>query len=335
MNPMKAIAYLDPHLLTASKLEVFEVPRPVVGARDLLVDIRAVSVNPVDTKIRRSRGGQLPDRPVILGWDAVGIVIEMGPDVRGFALGDRVYYAGDIMRPGSNAELQAVDHRIVAHAPTSLDDAQAAALPLTALTAWEALFEKLVVSRSEASDILVVGGAGGVGSIAVQLLKALTPARVHATAGRPESRAWLERLGVHRVVERAGLLGDESAYDAIFSTTASGEHWAKYARVLRPFGSVCLIDDPGPIDIGAFKMKALSIHWELMFTKARFDWHADSQGEILRQVAALVDNGTLQTTAGTVLHGLTVANVREAHAVLEAGTAVGKIVITRGGEGSL
>lgn len=326
---MKAIGYFDAHALADAKLEVLDLPRPLPGPRDLLVEIAAVSVNPVDTKIRKSRSGQRPDAPVVLGWDAVGVVVEMGAEVSGFAVGDRVYYAGDITRPGSNAELQCVDHRIAAKAPTTLDDAAAAALPLTALTAWEALFEQLLVPRDRVTDVLVVGGAGGVASIAVQLLRALTPANVVATAGRPESRAWLASIGVEHTVDRDGPLGADSAYDSVFSTTGSGQHWAKYPKILKPFGDLCVIDDPGELAISAFKLKAQSIHWELMFTKSRFDVDAASQGRILSEVAALIDAGELRTTVGTTLSGMTVDNLVQAHALLESGTAVGKVVITR------
>ncbi len=326
---MRAIGYFDAHAISEGKLEVFDLPRPQPGPRDILVDIRAISVNPVDTKIRKSRSGQRPDAPVVLGWDAVGIVVEMGAEVSGFALGDRIYYAGDITRQGSNAELQCVDHRIAAKAPTTLDDAAAAALPLTALTAWEALFEQLLVPRDRVTDVLVVGGAGGVASIAVQLLGALTPARVVATAGRPESRAWLQSIGVEHTVDRSGPLGADNAYDSVFSTTASAEHWAKYPKIIKPFGDLCLIDDPGELPISGFKLKAQSIHWELMFTKSRFDVDAASQGVILAEVAALVDAGKVHTTVGTTLSGMTVDNVTKAHAILESGTAVGKVVIVR------
>ncbi|MFO0749424.1 MAG: zinc-binding alcohol dehydrogenase family protein [Myxococcota bacterium] len=335
---MKAIGYFDPHPLhpldsIASsgepQLELLELPRPQLRPGDLLVDVRAVSVNPVDTKVRRSRAGVRPDQPVVLGWDAAGVVVEVGSEAHGFAVGDRVFYAGDITRAGSDAELQAIDHRIVARMPESLDFAAAAALPLTSITAWEALFEKLRVPRGEASDVLVVGGAGGVGAIAVQLLRRFTPARVHATAGRPESRAFLTELGVTSIVDRHGPLGADDSYDFVFATTGTADHWAKYPKILRPFGALCLIDDAGALDVSPFKLKSLSVCWELMFTKSRFGWKPETQGEILRLVARSVDEGLLRSTATTRLEGFSVASFVEAHRVLESGTAVGKIVVVR------
>jgi len=323
---MRAIGYFEAHPIDDPRLELVVVPRPVARPADLIVRPRAIGMNPVDTKIRRSRSGARPDAPVVLGWDAAGEVVEVGRDVESFRVGDRVFYAGDVTRPGTNAELQAVDHRLVARMPESLDFADAAALPLTALTAWEMLFEKLGITNEAPRDVLVIGGAGGVGAMAIQLLRALTPARVHATAGRPESQALVASLGA-TVVDRHAGLGAADSYDLVFATTHTDQYWSELPRVLRPFGAVGLIDDPGPLDIMPFKGKALSIHWELMFTKSRFGVRPESQGQILSKLARLVDAERVRTTARDVRDGITVPNLVAAHATLEAGAAVGKIVL--------
>lgn len=332
---MKAIGYHRPlPLENPESLLSLEVPEPEAGPNDLVVDVHAVSVNPVDYKVRKSRPGS-PTHPVVLGWDAAGTVRFVGSAVKDFTAGDRVYYAGDLNRAGSNAERQAVDARLVAKMPKKLSFAEAAALPLTSLTAYEGLFEKLKVPKDSVTDVLVIGGAGGVGSIAVQLLKTLTTARVWATAGRPESRAWLENLGIAGIVGRAKPLSEETkivgaeGYDSVFVTTQTAQYLPELPKVVKPFGSIVLIDEPGPFDFAPFKPKSIGIHWELMFTKSLFGYRMESQGAILKEVAALVDQGKVKTTAGTVLKGFTVENFRKAHATLEAGTAVGKIVIER------
>ncbi len=296
-----------------------------------------MAVNPVDTKVRRSRTPQ-PGRPEVLGWDAVGVVEALGPAVEGFAVGDRVYYAGVINRPGSNAELQLVDHRIAARAPRSLSDAEAAALPLTAITAWELLFDRLGVAEDggDGGSLLVIGAAGGVGSILVQLARQLTRLRIIGTASRPETRAWVEALGAHAVVDhsqplRAQLVAvgvPEVGYVA--SLTHTDEHWAAIVDVAAPQGRIGLIDDPAsPLDVTLLKRKALSLHWEMMFTRPVFGT-ADvaEQGRLLARVATLVDEGRLRSTVGEQLSPINAANLRRAHERVESGRMRGKLVLS-------
>jgi len=325
---MKAFTYDAAHPLESFAVRLTERPAPVPRPGDLLVRVKAFSFNPVDTKVRRSRSGTA-EAPVILGWDAAGIVEAVGPEARGFAVGDRVYYAGDLTRDGAYAEWQAVDHRLVARAPAGLDFAQAAALPLTALTAWEALFEH-GIDHPPGSRALIIGGAGGVGSIAIQLLKALTPAEVIATASRPETVEWCRRLGADRVVGR-DLAGDLAALggaplDVVFSTTHTDQYLGAINAALRPFGSLCLIDDPATLDILPFKRKAQSVHWEFMFAKSMHGYRPETQGVILARVAALVEAGTVVSTLNRTLPA-TDAAMHEAHTIIEAGAAIGKIAM--------
>lgn len=335
---MKAIGYLQALPIThPESLIDLQLPDPEPGPRDLLVRVSAVSVNPVDTKVRRSRAPQ-PGRPEVLGWDAVGVVEALGPAVEGFAVGDRVYYAGAINRPGSNAELQLVDHRIAARAPRSLSDAEAAALPLTAITAWELLFDRLGVAEGggDGGNLLVVGAAGGVGSILVQLARQLTRLHIIGTASRPETRAWVEALGAHAVVDhsqplRAQLVAagvPEVGYVA--SLTHTDQHWAALVDVAAPQGRIGLIDDPAsPLDVMLLKRKALSLHWEMMFARPVFGT-ADvaEQGRLLARVATLVDEGRLISTVSEQLSPINAANLRRAHERVESGRMRGKLVLS-------
>jgi zinc-binding alcohol dehydrogenase family protein len=318
-----------------------EAPDPVPEPRDLLVAVQAVSVNPVDTKVRRSTPSGAAR---ILGWDAAGTVVEVGAGVEGFRPGDEVYYAGDLTRPGSNAQLQVVDERIAARKPASLGFAAAAALPLTTITAWELLFDRLLIDAS--SRVLIIGAAGGVGSIAVQLAKRVAGATVVGTASRPQSRNWVLSLGADSVVDHsagvaAGLraAGIDSVTH-VASLTHSDQHFADAVAALAPQGAYGLIDDPaGPLDLAAMKRKSLSLHWEFMFTRSMFTT-ADlaRQGELLARAAALVDAGRLRATAastgtantGTASdHGpITAANLIRAHEQLETGRTIGKVVLS-------
>ncbi len=328
---MKALTYTAAHSLNTFALEETQVPDPVLRDGDLLIDIKATGFNPVDAKIRQSRSGQ-DGKPVILGWDASGVVAAVAPGVTGFDVGDEVYYAGDLTRDGSYAEKQAVDHRLVAKKPVGLGFAEAAAIPLTALTAWEMLFEQLAVPRDKPFDLLVIGGAGGVPSLAVQMVKTLTRGRVFATSGRPETTEWLKRLGADGVLDRSKPLteGMKAAgvdgFDYIFSTH-SEPYFQQIPDLLKPFGTFGLIDDPKSFDVVPLKRKAQKVVWELMFTKSLFDFRAASQGDILRQVADLIDANRLRTTLSDTKQGLTAANVRAIHEKLENGLAVGKMVV--------
>lgn len=335
---MKAVGYLQS--LPANHAEALldlDLPAPTPGPQDLLVRVAAVSVNPVDTKVRRNRAPQ-SGRPEVLGWDAVGTVEALGAAVQGFAVGDRVWYAGAIDRPGSNAELQLVDHRIVALAPRSLSDAQAAGLPLTAITAWELLFDRLGVAEGggNGQTLLVTGAAGGVGSILVQLARQLTQLRVVGTASRPETQAWVRELGAHAVVDHSQPLRPQLVAQGIAeahliaSLTHSDQHWAQLVDMAAPQGRIGLIDDPAaPLDIMPMKRKALSLHWELMFTRSLFGTpDMAEQGRLLARVAELVDAGRLRSTVSEHFSPINAANLRRAHALLESGRMRGKLVLS-------
>jgi len=332
---MKAIVYTR-HGLPADDPQSLidtELPKPAPGPRDLLVKIRAIAVNPVDTKVRR---GAPTDKPRVLGWDAVGTVEAVGPDVTLFKPGDDVYYAGSIARPGAYAEYGLVDERIAGHKPSSLADAEAAALPLTSLTAWELLFDRLGVPEGggEGGALLIIGAAGGVGSILTQLASRLTKLRVIGTASRPETRAWVESLGAHDVVDHSrplleGLraLGVQQV-SHVASLTQTDAHYAQIVEALAPQGRFGLIDDPETLDAMPLKRKAISLHWELMFTRSLFETpDMIRQHEILERVAALIDAGTLRTTIGEHFGAINAENLRRAHALIESGRARGKIVL--------
>ena len=333
---MKAIGYRQnlpvdqPHAL-----EDLELPAPAPGPRDLLVRVRAVSVNPVDTKVRRNSAPQAGEARV-LGWDAVGLVEGIGTDVRGFRVGDRVFYAGSITRPGANSELHVVDERIAAHAPKSLEDGQAAALPLTAITAWELLFDRLRVPQGGGAgqSLLIVGGAGGVGSILIQLARQLTQLKVIATASRPETQAWCLELGAHAVIDHSKPLAQalkdagHEPVDYVAALTQTGQHYAQIVESLKPQGAIGVIDDMVGLDVMALKSKALSLHWELMFTRSMFETpDMAEQGRLLAEVAKLVDAGRVRTTAGAHFGAINAANLLKAHAWIESGKAQGKVVL--------
>jgi NADPH2:quinone reductase len=333
---MRAIGYThslpidDP----ASLVDI-DLPKPEATGRDLLVAVKAVSVNPVDAKIRMRRAD--PPAWQVLGWDAAGVVEAVGPDVTGFSVGDHVFYAGALNRPGTNAEYHLVDERLVGTKPVSLDWAQAAALPLTAITAWETLFDRLSVNTLVPGGpraILIVGGAGGVGSIAVQLARTLTDLTVIATASRDETRAWVRGLGTHHVIDHTKPLAAQvaalgvGAPEFVFSTTHTDAHLAEIVDLIAPQGRFALIDDPASLDVVPFKQKSVSIHWELMFTRSLFETaDMSEQGLILNEVARLIDVGRLETTLGEAFGTIDAANLRRAHARIESHTAKGKIVL--------
>jgi zinc-binding alcohol dehydrogenase family protein len=334
---MKAIAYQNNLPITdADALVDITLPDPVATGHDLLVEVKAVSVNPVDVKVRAS-AKPADGEWKVLGWDAAGIVKAVGPDVTLFRPGDRVWYAGSIARAGSNSELQLVDERIVGTMPQSLDFGAAAALPLTSLTAWELLFDRLDVptdERGEGKSLLVIGAAGGVGSILVQLARKLTRLTVVGTASRPETRDWVVRNGAHHVIDHSRPLTDEitraglSAPDYVISLTHTDQHFDQIVEVIAPQGKFGLIDDPAPIDVRKFKRKAVSLHWELMFTRSLFSTpDTIRQHEILNRVAALIDAGTIRSTANENFGRIDAANLKRAHALIESNRAQGKIVL--------
>lgn len=334
---MKAIGYRTPGPITdeASLVDI-DLPDPVPTGRDILVRVRAVSVNPVDYKVRSSSAPE-GDSWKVLGWDASGVVIAAGPDATLFQPGDEVFYAGSIIRPGTNAELHLVDERIVGRKPASLDWAEAAALPLTALTAWEALFDRLDPTKSvpgAASAILIIGGAGGVGSIAVQIARQRTDLTVIATASRPETLVWVQSLGAHHVIDHSKPLAAQiadlgiGAPAFVFSTTHTEQHAGDVVELIAPQGRFAFIDDPKNFDIMAFKRKALSIHHELMFTRSIYQTpDMAEQGKILNAIADLVDEGRIRTTLTERLSPINAANLKRAHALLESGATRGKVVL--------
>jgi NADPH:quinone reductase len=309
-----------------------ELPPPELRPRDVLVRVQAVSVNPVDIKRRASL--EHSETPVVLGYDAAGVVGEVGPEVSTLAVGDEVYYAGDITRQGSNAELQAVDERIVAHRPGSLSFAEAAALPLTSITAWETLFDRFRLDSSSTGMLLIVGAAGGVGSVMIQLAKQLTGLEVLATATRPESRDWVCALGADRVVDHHDLVDSVRSHgvdevDYIFSPH-SRDNIDAYAEIIRPFGEITAIDEPEGLDLLALKTKSVAWHWELMFTRSLFETpDMIEQKHLLSRVALLVDEQRLRTTVTESIDDFSAAGLRRAHELVESGRMTGKVVVRR------
>jgi NADPH2:quinone reductase len=331
---MKAVGFKAPSPIDAPESLIdLDLPKPVPTGRDLLVAVRAVSVNPVDTKVRASRKpaeGQVE----VIGWDAAGIVEAVGPEATLFKVGDPVFYAGAIDRPGSNAQFQLVDERIVGKKPASLSFPEAAALPLTAITAWELLFDRLGATKDSTGALLVVGGAGGVGSILIQLARQLTRLPVIATASRPETRDGCLGLGAHHVIDHGGdLVSAVKATGAgpvglVASLTNTTDHFPALVEILAPQGRLGVIDDPKSLDALPLKWKSISLHWEMMFTRSLHQT-ADmvQQHHLLNAVADMVDAGRLKTTLTQVLTPINAANLKQAHAAVESGRMRGKIVL--------
>jgi len=334
---MKIVSFHQP--LPISDPESFldltgEQPRP--GPRDLLVEVRAISVNPVDTKIRAGGGpggpnGELP----ILGWDAAGIVKETGAEVTLFKAGDEVYYAGSVDRPVSYAQFHCVDERIVGRKPTAIGFAEAAALPLTTITAWEMLFDRLRIGNSARGSLLIVGAAGGVGSIAIQLAKQLTNLTTIATASRPQTQEWCRRMGAHHVIDHAKPLASQvraiapDGVNYVVALTRTEDHFDELVEAMAPQSAMALIENPArPLEITKLKPKSISLHWEFMFTRPRYQTpDMGEQGRLLNEVAALVDAGRIQTTMQVNLGAINAANMKQAHSLVESGRTVGKIVL--------
>ncbi len=337
MDEMRAVAYTEclPVEDERSLVDV-ELPVPEPGPGDLLVDVRAVSVNPVDVKLR---GGLAPDGPRVLGFDAAGVVVGMGEDVSSFAVGDEVYYAGSIPRQGSNAERQLVDHRIVGRKPATLDFADAAALPLTALTAWECLFDCLALrpgGLQETGSILITAAAGGVGSMALQYARLLTGLTTIGTASRPESADWAREMGAHHVVDHHADLAEQvralvpGGVDAALSSGHTDTHFDALVAVLRSRGRLVAIDEPEGLDTLPLKAKSITFTWEYMGTRVEQDGpDVGLHGRILDELARLVDAGLIRTTATRRLEGIDAATLREAHALVEDGSMIGKVVLAR------
>ncbi len=334
---MKAIGYIqslppsDPNSLFD-----FELPKPAPGPRDLLVSVRAVSINPVDTKVRmRQQGTQA--QPKILGFDCAGVIDSVGPEVTFFKPGDEVFYAGSILRPGTNSEFHLVDERLVGHKPRSLSFAEAAALPLTSITAWELLFDRLRIplgKPQQAGSLLIIGASGGVGSILVQLARRLTGVTVIGSASRFESQQWVLKAGAHHVVNHSKKLSDEvrklgiQYLEYIISLTHTDQHFDEIVELIAPQGAFALIDDPDLIDVRKFKLKSASLHWESMFTRSSFQTSdLIEQHRTLEQISTLVDEGLIRTTLGATSGRINAANLRHAHAAIESHASIGKIVL--------
>ncbi len=334
---MKTVAYKDVGPIDReNSLQDITQEMPIAKGRDLLVKIHAVSVNPVDTKLRQRQQPE-PGSWGVLGYDASGVVEAVGSEVQNFKVGDAVYYAGAIDRPGTNSEFHLVDERIVGRKPASLSDGEAAALPLTAITAWEMLFDRLDVKRPTADGgklILVIGGAGGVGSITIQLLRALTDMTIIATASRPETQDWVRECGAHHVIDHRQALAPQvealgiGAPGFVFSTTQTALHFDDIVALIAPQGRFGLIDDPQTLDAMPLKLKAVSLHWEFMFARSLMATpDIEAQGQLLNQVAELVDGGKIRTTMTDIAGKIDAATMRKVHAQIEDGSARGKIVL--------
>jgi len=331
---MKAIGYKQPGPITAAdSLIEFEADAPTLRPRDLLVEVRGISVNPVDTKVR---GGRPPIGDIgIMGYDAAGVVKEVGSDVSLFQIGDEVFYAGDITRPGTNAQLHAVDERIVGKKPKSMSFADAAGMPLTSITAWELLFDSLAIKEGagQGESILILGGAGGVGSILIQLAKKLTGLTVVATASRPETTEWVKKMGADHVINHYESLTDQIKAVGIqplyvASLTGTDGHFPAVIELIKPRGHVAFIDDPKTLDIKVGKPKALNFSWEFMFARSMFGMDdIEVQHQLLNRVSEMLDAGELISTVNNNLGTISVETLKAAHVVQESGTVIGKNVL--------
>lgn len=334
---MKAVGYTRSLPITDTHaLEDIELPMPQAAGHDLLIKVQAISVNPVDTKVRMRAAPESGHK--VLGWDAVGEVVAVGESVQHFKVGDQVWYAGDLTRQGTNAEYQLVDERIVGRKPASITAAEAAAMPLTTITAWELLFDRLgfdLNSDASGKTLLIVGAAGGVGSIITQLAKQVPGLTVVGTASRPDSQAWVKRLGADRVIDHRQPLSEALAAEGVetvthvASLTHTDSHFAEIVKVLAPQGRLALIDDPAqPLDIMQLKMKSISLHWEFMYTRSMFQTDdMIKQQMLLNHVADWIDQGIVQTTLGEHFGRINADNLKRAHQFIETNQAIGKIVL--------
>lgn len=334
---MKAVGYKNQgDIQRPDALVNVELDRPIAKGKDILVEVKAVSVNPVDTKVRK-RASPEAGHWKVLGWDAAGIVVGVGEDVTQFKLGDEVWYAGDLTRSGSNAEFQLVDERIVGHKPKRLSFAEAAAMPLTTITAWEMLFDRLKIDDPVLGgdrSILIIGGAGGVGSIAIQLLKVASDLKIIATASRPETQEWVTQLGADYVIDHSKPLKEQldnlelSAPSYVFSTNYTDQYMMQIAELIAPQGRLGLIDDPQQLNISPLKTKSISLHWEFMYTRSMYQTQdITKQSELLNQVARWVDEGKVKSTLTDVFGKINAENLKQVHAFIEQGSAKGKIVL--------
>ena len=335
---MKAIGYKQAGPITEQNAIIeIELEKPEIGPRDLMVEVKGISVNPVDVKVRAMpQLGPEEGQTKVIGYDAAGVVRATGSEVNKFKVGDEVFYAGDLTRPGTNAQYHAVDERIVGRKPRSLDFAESAGFPLTSITAWELLFDSFGLEEGEGDgdSILIIGGAGGVGSILIQLVKNLTRLNVIATASRPETVEWVKKMGADQVINHRESLVDQMKELGIqprfvASLNGTSQHFPSIVELIKPRGHLAIIDDPGPIDIGTIKFKALSFSWEFMFTRSMFQTDdIEMQHELLNQISELIDNRELISTITNNLGKLNVENLREAHVQQESGRVIGKNVLS-------
>lgn len=319
-----------------NSLQDLELPKPEAKRHDLLIAVKAISVNPVDTKIRAPKD-KTETAPRVLGWDAAGEVIAVGSDVEGYVIGDQVYYAGDITRPGSNSEFHLVDERIVGKKPASLSFSETAALPLTAITAWEALFERLGISEQgddAGKSILIIGGAGGVGSIAIQLASKIAKLNVIATASRDESRDWCLKLGAKSVINHCKALNEELValdiphVDYILCLNNTEQHWSAMVVAIKPQGQICSIVEATDVDLGMLKSKSATFVWEFMFTRSMYKTpDMIEQQKLLNVIADYIDQGILVTTIKHIIRPVNAVNLRQAHSMIEQGSSIGKVVL--------
>jgi len=333
---MKAVGYSKMGPIAAdNSLEDIVVDDPLPGARDLLVEIKAISVNPVDTKVRQRAEPDSGHK--ILGWDASGVVRSVGTDVIHYKAGDEVFYAGALDRPGVNSELHVVDERIVGRKPATLSHSEAAALPLTTITAWELLFDRFGIAENggDNQSLLIIGGAGGVGSMMIQLAANFTKLNVVATASRPDTIAWCKKMGAHHVINhredmKAALDSINVIPNYVAGLTATDQHFDFIADVIAPQGKFGLIDDPdaSTINISLLKQKSVSLHWEFMYTRSLMQTEdIEAQRELLNRVSASVDAGTIVTTMNKEIGAVNAANLIDAHTFQESGSAIGKTVL--------
>ena len=314
-----------------------EVDKPTPQGRELLVSVHAVAVNPVDTKMR-SPQDKVEETPRILGWDASGVVEAVGPDASLYKVGDEVFYAGSFTQPGCNSEFHVVDERIVGNKPKSINFAESAALPLTSITAWESMFDRLGIQEGDSEvgkKVLIIGGAGGVGSMATQFVKQLTSLEVTVTASRPESKQWCKDLGVDHIINHYLDIPEQvhekgiDGYDYILCFNDTDEHWLSIAAVIKPQGKICsIVETAGDVDLGALKSKSATFSWEFMFTRSMYETEdMIEQHNLLNRVAELVDSGKIKTTSNKVLEPINAKNLKAAHAEIEARHTIGKIVL--------
>ena len=335
---MKAVGFKKSLPIAASDSFIdFETETPQPAGRELLIKIKAIGVNPVDYKIRQSSAKDIVlDEPKIIGWDACGVVEAIGDEVSLFKIGDEVYYAGDLTKPGCNATHQTIDERIVGSKPKNLSDEAAAAMPLTTLTAWEILFDRMRISAEKDSGktLLIIGGAGGVGSIAIQLAKSIANLQVIATASRPETLAWCKEMGADVVVNHKDLVNEvrSAGYETVDFITDFvdlNSYWDEMVTLIKPQGHIASISaGTEPIALNKLKTKSVSFSWEFMFTRPMFSTEdMIAQHEILNTVAKMIENGEIKHTLTQTLHGLSAANLKQAHQQLESGTTIGKLAI--------